>query len=358
MIRATRLIEHRFRLSAAARSAAGKWSERVSLLLVLGDGSQLGLGEAAPLPGFSADSLGDARDTLVGLLGRPLPDFEPSASLAAQLGVASAGLKSPAARAALEAALLAIWSRRAQAPAWSLLGVEPARRAPLAAWLPEGEVAALRAAESAFARGARAFKVKLDAARGLEEGVATLEALRRSFARMVTLRADANRSATLAELEPFLPRLRALELEWLEEPTAVPLSESIGVPLALDESLAAAGERLLETTPSLAALVLKPTALGFARCLELAGAAAARGIAAIASHALEGPVGFMAAATLALASNGSHAHGLGPHGGLHATRPPALDPKHDELVAWMEPGFGLELTAVLAGTEIEREYRP
>jgi L-alanine-DL-glutamate epimerase-like enolase superfamily enzyme len=263
----------------------------------------------------------------------------------------------PAARAALEAALLDLWSRQAGVPAWSLLAGDAApSNVPLAAWLPDGADAALEAARTAHGHGLRAFKVKLDGRRGLESGIATLRALRSAFGPEVALRADANQSATLDGLEPHLPALRELELEWLEEPTPERLPKSLGVPIALDESLAATpGFPELAEQTDVAALVLKPTALGgFGRALGLAEHARAHRRKCVASHALEGPVGFMAAATLALALPEGPAHGLGAYGRLAAgAPPPALPEGREHLVRWEEPGFGLSLEEALAGTHVD-----
>jgi L-alanine-DL-glutamate epimerase-like enolase superfamily enzyme len=108
------------------------------------------------------------------------------------------------------------------------------------------------------------------------------------------------------------------------------------------------------------ALVLKPTALGgLARSLELAAHAAAHGRAAVASHTLEGPVGFMTAATLALAVEQRAAHGLGRYGRLlGGARCPALRPERDDLAAWSTPGFGLSAKQALAGATVDRTERP
>lgn len=361
MIRAARLVEHAWALSAPLGSAAGTWHERRALLFVLeDDAGRCGLGEAAPLPGFAADTLEAARSALAPLLGRAFSDEAPERDMATALGAASRELASPAARSALEAALLDIWSRRLGVPAYALVAeVSPGARAPLSAWLPDGTDDALAAARSHLAHGGAGVKVKLDARRGLARGIETLEALRRELGPAVVLRADANRSATLAALAPLLDRLRALRLEWLEEPTAEPLASDLGVPLALDESLQAT-----ETLPDLAArpfvagLVLKPTALGgIARCLELAAHARAHGRAAVASHALEGPVGFMTAVSLAFALGSERAHGLTAHRALRTARPPGLAGEADVLEAWTAPGFGLSLAAALAGSELVREER-
>ena len=168
----------------------------------------------------------------------------------------------------------------------------------------------------------------------------------------------ASRSATLAALEPRRPALRELELEWLEEPTNEPLATSLGVPVALDESLDAALPDL-ESHPDIVALVLKPTALGgVARCLELARHATAHGRACVASHSLEGPVGFMAAAALALALPQRAAHGLGPYAGMPARSGlAALALERDEVVRWDAPGFGLSVEQALGPARIHSTER-
>jgi O-succinylbenzoate synthase len=361
VIRAVRLLEHHFALERPMASGAGSWRAREALLLVLEDAEgRIGLGEAAPLPGFSPDTLEAARGALRELQGRTLPPRSPG-RVADGLREASAGLSSPAARAALEGALLDLWARQANVPAWQLFDKSGATGpVALSVWLPDGAGAAVSTARRALGRGVTSFKVKLDARLDLEVGIDTLEALRRTLGSSVKLRADANRSATRDALEPFLERLRALELEWLEEPTDDPSPTKLGVPLGLDESLQPSGTLpALEAWPEVAALVLKPTALGgLARCLELGVHARAAGRAAVASHTLEGPVGYMAAATLALALGPSAAHGLPPHPALRGLRPPALHPTRDELVPWEAPGFGLSVDDALAGAELDRELTP
>lgn len=362
MIRATRLIAHQWALPAPAQSAAGTWKERRSLLFGIEDeDGHVGLGEAAPLPGYSLDSFEEAERELRALLGKELPERDPDVPCSASLRAASGSVRSRAARAALEGALLDLWARSEDVPAWALLaGASVPETAPLAVWLPDGVEAALKAAHAARAQGVTAFKVKLDARRGLAEGVTTLVELRRALGRDVTLRADANRSATVSELEPQLAALRELRLEWLEEPTAEPLSKSLGVRVALDESLAEGTIPELAARSDIAALVLKPTSLGgIARCLKLAAHAEAHGRASVASHTLEGPVGFMTAAALAFAVPQRAAHGLGPHGRLFTGTPcPALGVPAQALVRWSAPGFGLTLEQALEGTTLERTEQP
>lgn len=363
MIFVRRLVEHRFPLATPQRSAAGTWHERDSLLLVLeDDAGHVGLGEAAPLPGFSTDTFETAHGELLALLGRALPGHDSGRHALESLRAASTSITSAAARSALEAALLDIWARQSARPAWELLRADTdgaARNVGLAAWLPDGVDVALVAAERALRRGIGAFKVKLDARRGLEDGVKALEALRRALGHGVSLRADANRSASRRELEPYVSRLRAVALEWLEEPTTEPLTEALGVPVALDESLeTSSGLPDFTARPFVTTLVLKPTALGgLARCLELGRHAQAHGRAACVSHTLEGPVGFMAAAALAVALGPGRAHGLAPHAALRSERPPALPAARDEIHAWRAFGFGLSVDDAVRGAVVTREHR-
>jgi len=356
MIRVTRLVEHHFALGAPATSARGTWTERRSLLVVVEDAAgNIGLGEAAPLPGYSRDTLEQARSELGGLLGRPLPPRDEDRACGVDLRHASAALVNPSARAAVESALLDVWAREAGVPAWSLLCDHKApSNVPIAVWLPEGLEPALQVARFAHEHGIRAFKVKLDGRNGFESGLATLRTLRDTFGPEVALRADANQSATPAQLEASAATLRELALEWLEEPTAEPLAKSFGVPVALDESLAASpGFPDLDASSDIVALVLKLTALGgFGRALGLAGHARTHGRAAVGSHLLEGAVGFMASAALAFALPQGRAHGLGGYGPFtRSATLPALAAGGEHLVRWDAPGFGLNLDQALAHAE-------
>jgi o-succinylbenzoate synthase len=343
-----RLFEQRRALSEPMASAAGRWSERRTALLVLdgGDG-HFGLGEAAPLPGYSTDTLEDAVRAL-----RTLPGAGWSLPAGAP----------PSARAALETALLDLLARRAARPAWALLahhGEAPAIPPPspraVSLWLPVDPARALVAVEAALGRGIRAFKVKLEPAS--EAGLLTLRTLRERYGSAISLTADANRSLGRADLERLLPPLRKLALAWLEEPSREPIETPLGVPLALDESMqAGAPDFSRARSAGVAAIMLKPTTLGgLEPCLRLAAAAASQGIVGVASHTLEGPVGFMACAALALALGADRAHGLAPHAALAGERPPALPAERDEIVPWTASGFGLDLEAALGSAEVTAE---
>jgi o-succinylbenzoate synthase len=379
MTRFTRLIEQSFRFDAGAEpeDALRSWSERRALILVVEDGAgNQGLGEASPLPGYSPDTLDAAWSGLRGLLGKPLGDLQGGASRS--LSAIGDTLSSPAARFGFDAALLDLWSRKRAEPAWVLLARmarETARNgavpeAPkqnpgcdVATLLPSGFERALAHAQAASARGIRAFKAKIGAKGAWDDELRTLEELRKRFPD-ARLRADANQSLSAETLAERLPALRALGLEWLEEPTREfpkNLPRSLGVPLALDESLQKnAPSAQTARKHEVRAFVLKPTTLGgFVRSLELAESARSVGIRAVVSHAYEGPVGFAAAAALALALGPERPpDGLDLHPGLPSDRvSPAFDAARGRIRPSSEHGFGIPLDTLLERGEITREAR-
>jgi o-succinylbenzoate synthase len=382
MISVTRLVEQRIRL-ADDPGAAGSvgdahrtWSERRTLLVVVEDGEgRTGLGEAAPLPDYSPDSFDDAFRALSPLVGTPLGDgVRRAPESASELRAATPTLASPAARFAVESALVELSSKQRGEPAWWFLarvhnklgdvdGVSYDRGRAVAALLPTEPERALEHAAQAFARGIRCLKAKVGAQGAWTEELELLRALRKRFPDAL-LRLDANQGFSSHELWQRLPALRELELEWLEEP--VPkfprgLEKPAGVPLALDESLQTdpPSETALREH-GVRAFVLKPTTLGgYVRSFELAKLARSAGIAVVVSHAYEGPVGFSAIAALSVAlGTGRPADGLDRHPALaDSPRLPAFDDERGLVHPWSEPGFGLELEALLQQRPITREVR-
>jgi o-succinylbenzoate synthase len=288
-------------------SATGRWRERRGVLLELRDGrGTVGVGEASPLPGHSPETLDACVAELAAL---PALALDLAAPLPPQLAAASAHLELPAARFAVESALLDLAGRRLGVPAHALLG--PARPRPVAlSALADGDdpVAAARAA---WARGVRVVKRKIGP---VDDG--TVARLRDALPD-AGLRLDANRSLPVEIAVARLAALAPLRPELVEEPCRdLRALDAPPVPIAADESL-------LEGWPAakVAAIVLKPALLGgLAWCLELATRARDAGVDVIVTHMWDGPVALAAAAALALALEPVRACGLDRHPGL------ALDP--------------------------------
>ena len=334
-------------LPRPAQNARAQWSDREGCVITLerSDGVR-GQGEAAPLPGFSPDSLQACRQALAALDPSAIAErLEPEQDLIGQLARESVRIppQLPAARAALEGALLDLWARAASVPAWALLhpgNPRPTSRAVAALLLGEPEQA-LAQALAARARGIMTFKFKIGRPGALTRELAAVQELRAQLGPSARLRLDANQALSLAEAKQSLPRFAACGLEFIEEPCAPhELDElrELCLPCALDESLST-GAR---PEPGDPAVILKPTLLGgVSACFAWAQAAQAVGAQVVISHAFEGPLGLGLSAALAL-SLGSEtiAHGLDLEGArLAQLSLPGFSAA--KIAPWSEPGFGI-----------------
>jgi o-succinylbenzoate synthase len=297
------------------------------LLLRLRDDSGVeGLGEASPLPGYSPDRLEDCRAALKIWAEAPLT-VRYDEPLLAQVREAVARLPSslPAARFAVETALLDLLGRRTERSIASLLCGEdrtPSERLPLT-HLARGDRPSelLDDVQRALAKGYRTIKLKVGRAGTWVSDLAMIDGLRACLGWDFALRLDANQAWTRDEAVARLEDLADFDVELVEEPTWAPI-ESLppaGVAVAADESLQQWDERprLREwLNDGCGALILKPMALGGSlRCLDLAVAAAAVDVPAAVTHLFDGTVAGMAQAHLAAALPAPIACGLGPHDG-------------------------------------------
>lgn len=320
----------RLRFARPVRTARGEFGERDSVLFELRDQDGVsGFGEAAPWPGFGTESATQAlallREAEPRLLGMTL---EPGAwSRPLELLLAAA----PAARAAVQGALLDLASRRAGRPLADELaagvgagdlagrGAVP-RRVPTSVLLVSGEPGMLRK-EAARAResGHRAVKIKLGAAT-LDVDVARARAAREGLGPGIRLRGDANGAWSLVAAHAALAALAPFEFDYVEQPLAaddlegfVELHRDAPLRIAADESVATgAGTLRLLEAGTVDVVVLKPATLGGAACaLDLAARARRAGIEVVFSHTFESAVGARHALHCAAAwGDASAVHGL------------------------------------------------
>ncbi|MDB4961702.1 MAG: Mandelate racemase/muconate lactonizing protein [Myxococcales bacterium] len=394
-------------------SARGRDDRAAILVEVRTATGAIGLGEAAPLPGTSSDSLDDAAAAIDALTARvpftiktPARPAHEDATAARELiaaitSVTRSVTTAPAARFAIETALLTAVAEEIRRPLGDLLAAafaseidaavarehdaaaspgsarENRRRSARGTVLQSAWGGAVSAARSsttiappspalscavviddveqavrAIAAGAQVLKIKVgptgDLDRVIEIHRAAPEAL---------LRLDANRTWQRALTRPLLHALADLPIDFVEEPCHDAhelLVDPLPCPIALDESLALLPDAAIEAalaTPGLAALVLKPTLLGgLAACLALAARARAAGKDAVITHALEGPIGTAACAELALALGGSCSAGLAPHPALIGWSPTVAQLGASTIRRVAAPGLalGCDLDQVIA----------
>lgn len=277
----------------------------------------VGRGEAAPAYWIGEAAVDDVAAELAALVG--------SMSVA-DLGAALDGGRlaaSPAARCALDTALLDLRARQRGGPVAAILGSGPAAatRFDVAALVAGDAPDAVHAeARSRVAAGFRVLKLKVGG-RTPAEDVARIEALRDAGAGTVLLRLDANRCWSEDEAVAVLAAVAAPDVEYVEEPlrshdlvTLARLRARAGVPVAMDESVSTPDTvtRLAECG-ACDTIVLKLARVGGPRAaVALARHARSLGLRVALTDSIETAVGRAAAVHVAAALPAPHqAIGLG-----------------------------------------------
>ncbi len=339
------------RLPGALVGAAADVSKRAFVVLTLtSEDETVGVGEAAPLPGVSPESIEEAAQELRDLIDAPIAvdaslgprvllDSMPEVQLSVH----------PSARFAVESAVLDWLGKVRGESIHRVLNPRAERPIPIVDLVFEADPARWPDhIDRLCADGATHLKLKVGAA--LDQELAALQTVRREHPELA-MRLDANGRIEIADLRRHASALESLDLELIEEPVAPrdwPEAALLPLPLALDETLKdeSMSRRLLERG-QIRAVVIKPAVRGgMTAALDLAAIAKEHGAQPVLSHIFDGPIARAAAAELALAFQTKLAAGLGFH--------PALDlwPPHRiaairgrELRPHAIPGlgFGFEL---------------
>jgi len=269
---------YRLRLKRPVRTARGIHEVREGFLVFAHDGERIGRGDASPLPELGTESVGECHRQLQRATFEVFPE-------------------TPAARCAVEQALLDLEAQRAGVPLARLLEREAPLEVPASALLAADGVPELaREAQRAVADGFRTLKLKV----GMDDDYARVAVVRDAAGPDVKLRLDANGAWDAPEALRKLRELAPLQIELCEQPTPDLLGlEESPVPLAADEMVASDPEGALVRA---AVLVLKPMLLGgLLPALLLARRAHERGRRIVVTSSLESAVGRGGAAHLAAA---------------------------------------------------------
>lgn len=287
---------------------------RGTLLRLDADTGETGWGDAAPLPGFSRETLAEATAaldaTLPGLLDAdfaPAEALRPDSDLHARLDAAALPSSS---RFALDLSLADLAAQDAGRTLAQALAPDPAVSLPLAGLVLGGSLAE---ADRLAGLGYRTLKLKVGRA-SVEDDARLVRAVREAVGPSVAIRLDANRAWSGDEARAFAAALAGVTIEFLEEPLVDPaglpeLWLDTGLPLALDETLHTPGGATALRGWA-AAAVLKPSLVGgLAAALRLAAQAQSVGATSVVSSAFESGVGLRGLVALA-AATGATAAGL------------------------------------------------
>ncbi|MGZ6143024.1 MAG: mandelate racemase/muconate lactonizing enzyme family protein [Myxococcales bacterium] len=267
---------YRLRFVRPLRTARGLTEFREGFVVLARDGELVGRGEAAPLHG--TESLQECFDQL----RRASLDELPT---------------TPAARHAVELALLDLRAQRRRIPLARLLDARAAGTVPLSALLSAATMPELaREAQRLVADGFGTLKLKV----GIGDDFARAAVVRDAVGDGVRLRLDANGAWDRDEALRKLHELAALDVELCEQPTEDLLGlGGSPVPIAADELVARDAGAALERAD---AIVVKPMLLGgLLPALAIARRALARGRQVIVTTSLDGAIARAGAAHLAAA---------------------------------------------------------
>lgn len=332
------------------QTALGPMDVRTGWRVVLEVAGVAGRGEAMPMESFGTESAAAALSALQNFELERVPE-----SLGDVLEATAPLKATPAARFAVECALLEHLARRRGVPVAKLLGGPKRTELKVNALIEGDDASALaKAAEEAAVAGFTVVKTKV-AARPLSVDAQRLLAVRRAVGPKVQIRIDANGGWSEGTARSALRGLESLGLEVCEQPVQRGDVEGLRrlrylVPcrIAADESMLMPGlvEGLLKKDPYAAAdvVVLKPAALGgLLPSLELARAAHAAGTAAYVTTLMDGPLARAAAAHLASVVPGDDtwAHGLSTVELFEGVEPDPFTPSKGVIHLPSTPGWGV-----------------
>lgn len=202
--------------------ATGAMTHHLASYIELRHGDHAGIGEAAP----SLRVCGETPDGVVAFwaaLRDEVAAWEPGGWRTALAALDARALGNPAAKAALDMALLDLAGKARRKPAHALLGLRPAEMPTSATVVLDAPDAMAREAISHAEQGFAHLKLKLGEPK---RDAARLKAVRDAVPG-ATLRCDANTGWTEAQALRLLPALERAEVELLEQPVPRPFRDAM-----------------------------------------------------------------------------------------------------------------------------------
>ena len=303
------------RLSRPWQSARGVLHRREGWLIRLVDAEGIsGMGECGPMPEAGTESAARA--------GRSLGEWSsrlPGRTVAQAWEDLESDGPGPAARCALESALLTIGARRKGLPIARLLNPAAPSVVQVSGNIGIADDGLSERAANAVRRGFGILKVKLGIGEPRQER-RDLRRLLEDLPEGILLRLDANGAWDAGTAADWLDCLAGMPVESLEEPVSDPdpavletLQARASFALALDESLPKFISRGLTSRLPVRRLVVKPMVLG-GLCPALG--LAATGSELVVTTTVDAAPGRWMAAHLAAALDSGLAHGLDTGGWL------------------------------------------
>lgn len=271
------------------------------LIRLANDSGQVGFGEISPLPGWSTESLTDARQEALAMTTRLQNSTIPEGieRLDGTMGqwLDNAAML-PSVRFGLESAILNLIANSAGCPPARLLADRAADSVFINGLIVD-QSGVTQIVRSLKREGYRAVKMKVGR-NDLNTDIARTQDAYHELGDSAGLRLDANRAWTFEQAVEFARSISDCKIEYIEEPLddfsrLEEFVQTTGLPVALDESLCSMAPEDLSQHQHLGAIVLKPTLMGgLERCAAFARAAAQQKQKIVVSSSFESSIGIAA----------------------------------------------------------------
>ncbi len=346
-------------LSEPLGTAKGPIEDREGDVIRYDHRGATGLGEAAPLPGWT-ESLSHCRGAL-DRAAEAAPEGHSSVLLTFDAA------ETPAARSGFSTALIDADARADGLPMYRWFDADRrCRSVPVNATLGDADPAATAAAaREAVAAGFDCLKLKIGA-RTLDADRERVAAVRETVGEEVTLRVDANGAYDRGEAATAVETFAALGVEYVEQP--LPAEDLAGhadlrgrgTGIALDEAMLAYDAATVLDSDAADVLVLKPAILGGPGNAHVVGLRAGeRGIDPVVSTTIDAVVARTAAVHVAAALPDVRPCGLATADRLAEDLAPDPAPVADgEITVPQDDGLGIDPDAVRPGTDPTGDARP
>lgn len=286
-------------------------SHREGLLLAYLENNKIAaLGEIAPLPGFSRETIEQVQEQLIrALKNMPLdivlPGLLDSPLIETMIEHTTMAKLYPSVEFGLCSAILNLISYIKKEPIRKLLSEAAEDKIKINALLSGSRDEIIEKTEKLLAEGYTIFKLKVGR-QSINEDISLVRDVYGIVKGTASLQLDANRAWGIEEALSFGKSINDINITYIEEPVKdflaiLQLSNNgkFHIPIALDESLAAIIPKAMELIPGVTTLVLKPTILGFVNTIAFEKSAESLGMKTVISSSFESSIGLFALAEIA-----------------------------------------------------------
>ena len=320
------------------QTAGETYTNREGIWLKLQSEKFTGFGEAAPLSGFSRETLKEVHYALEGFHHAIEGENFVSDELFSLIEVHSQNI--PSVRFSLETAVYDILAKEAELPLAKFL-------------TPNAKTEILVngiAGVHFYGDGFSVIKVKVGF-RNLFDEIENMEYLTESFGNEICFRLDANGVFDLPQAIRFCKEMEKFNIDYIEQPIPTDNLEDLAeltyhteIPIAVDESLTdfQSAEKIIEEQAAHVFVIKPMVSGGFTECKKIINLARTENIRVVITSSLETSIGRTACLHLALTNEITEACGLATREVLNEGKP--TQPIQGGKIAISDrPGLGVDL---------------